>query len=46
MIRYYEEDRFEIIAKKDICQDEELTHTYKSLTWRNTFVPLDDLLTQ
>ena len=46
MIRYYEEDRFEIIAKKDICQDEELTHTYKSLTWRNTFVPLHNLLTQ
>ena len=40
MVRYFEEDRFEIYATKDIIEGEELTHTYKSLQWRDVFIPL------
>tara|TARA_Y100000389_G_scaffold196676_1_gene230021 strand:+ start:5297 stop:5728 length:432 start_codon:yes stop_codon:yes gene_type:complete len=40
MIRYLDEDRFEIYAIKDIKAGEELTHTYKSLKWREIFKPL------
>ena len=40
MVRFCEEDRFEIYAKHDIAAGDELTHTYKSLQWRDTFVPL------
>lgn len=38
MIRYYDEDRFEIFALEDIPKGTELTHTYKSLKWRKCFV--------
>jgi hypothetical protein len=38
MVRYFDEDRFEIYATKDIKTDEELTHTYKSLRWRTAFI--------
>jgi len=34
MKRYFDEDRFEIFATKDIKAGDELTHTYKSLSWR------------
>ena len=44
MVRYFEEDRFEIVALRDIKKDEELTHTYKSLKWRTVFVPLYEKL--
>ena len=37
MIRYFDEDRFEIYATKDIQAGDELTHTYKSLQWRDVF---------
>ena len=40
MIRYFDEDRYEIYAKRDITKDEELTHTYKSLDWRECFKSL------
>ena len=40
MIRYFDEDRFEIYAVTDIKAGEELTHTYKSLKWRDAFKPL------
>ena len=40
MVRYFDEDRFEIYATKDIKAGQELTHTYKSLQWREVFVPL------
>lgn len=40
MIRFFDEDRFEIYANKDIKAGEELTHTYKSLEWRDIFTPL------
>jgi hypothetical protein len=40
MIRYFDEDRFEIIALKNINKDEELTHKYKSLNWRTAFSDL------
>jgi hypothetical protein len=38
MIRYFDEDRFEIYALRDIKEGEELTHTYRSLKWRTCFV--------
>ena len=38
MIRYFDEDRFEIYALRDIEAGEELTHTYRSLKWRKCFV--------
>ena len=44
MVRYYDEDRFEIYAIKDIKKDEELTHTYKSLKWRTVFKKLNTQL--
>tara|TARA_R110002073_G_scaffold18246_1_gene67813 strand:- start:2341 stop:2481 length:141 start_codon:yes stop_codon:yes gene_type:complete len=40
MVRYFDEDRFEIYATKDIVIGDELTHTYKSLEWREAFIPL------
>lgn len=40
MIRFFDEDRFEIYATKDINIGDELTHTYKSLRWREAFIPL------
>ena len=40
MTRIYDEDRFEIHATKDIEAEEELTHRYKSLEWRECW---DDL---
>ncbi|MDA7573923.1 SET domain-containing protein [bacterium] len=45
MIRYFDEDRFEIYASRDITAGEELTHTYKSLQWRDVFAPLYNQLT-
>ena len=42
MKRYFDEDRFEIFAARDIEPDEELTHTYISLTWRKCFSDLND----
>lgn len=40
MIRFFDEDRFEIYATKDIKANDELTHTYQSLKWRDVFIPL------
>ena len=40
MVRFMSEDRFEIYAKRDISAGEELTHTYKSLRWREAFTEL------
>ena len=40
MIRHFDTDTFKIIATKDIERDEELTHTYKSLEWRDEFKEL------
>ena len=34
MTRFFDEDRFEIHATRDIAEGEPLTHTYKSLAWR------------
>jgi hypothetical protein len=44
MERYYDEDRFEIFAARDIERDEELTHTYVSLEWRTCFEPLNKIV--
>lgn len=46
MIRYFDEDRFEIYATKHIKAGDELTHTYKSLKWRDVFIPLYNDLTK
>jgi hypothetical protein len=45
MVRFFDEDRFEIYATRDITADEELVHTYKSLGWRTVFKELNELLT-
>ena len=44
MVRYFDEDRFEIYATKDIKAGEELTHTYKSLRWRTVFMSISSQL--
>jgi hypothetical protein len=44
MVRYYDEDRFEIFAERDIEKDEELLHTYVSLTWRACFADLNKIV--
>jgi hypothetical protein len=46
MKRYFDEDRFEIYATTDIKMGDELTHTYKSLQWRDVFIPLYEELTK
>ena len=40
MVRFFDEDRFEIYALRDIQANEELTHLYKSLEWRECFQSL------
>jgi len=40
MKRFFEEDRFEIFALRDIAKDEEVTHLYKSIEWRDCFSDL------
>ena len=45
MVRFFDEDRFEIYATKHIKTGDELTHTYKSLKWREVFIPLYTELT-
>jgi predicted aldo/keto reductase-like oxidoreductase len=40
MTRYYDDDRFEMHATRDIAKDEELTHVYISSLWRKCFVDL------
>jgi hypothetical protein len=44
MVRYYDEDRFEIFATRDIEKDEELTHTYVSLKWRTCFADINEIV--
>ena len=44
MVRYFDEDRFEIFATRDIKAGEELTHTYISLRWRECFSELSTIL--
>ena len=41
MLRDFENNSFKIIALRDIAQNEELTHTYKSLSWRTCFLELN-----
>ena len=42
--RNYENNSFEIYAIKDIKKDEQLTHKYKSLEWRECFTELNKFL--
>ena len=44
MDRNYENNSFEIYAIKDIKKDEQLTHKYKSLEWRECFTELNKFL--
>ena len=44
MVRYFDEDRFEIFATRDIAEDEELLHTYISLEWRTCFSELNKIV--
>ena len=37
MYRFFDEDRFEIYATRDIMAGEELLHVYKSKKWRRCF---------
>ena len=43
MKRFYEEDRYEIYALRNIEEGEELTHKYKSLEWRECFQDLREM---
>ena len=43
MIRFYDEDRYEIYALRDIKKNEELTHKYLSLDWRTCFEDLRNM---
>ena len=40
MIRYYDEDRFEMVALCNIDNNVQLFHTYQSLEWRDCFKSL------
>ena len=40
MTRYFDKNMYEIHAKHDIKKDTELTHTYRSLEWREAFEDL------
>lgn len=44
MKRFFDEDRWEIYANRDIKQDEELTHVYISSSWRKCFAELKPIL--
>jgi len=44
MVRYFDEDRFEIFATRDIKAGDELTHEYKSLDWRTVFQDISQTL--
>jgi hypothetical protein len=41
--RFYDEDRFEVYAAHDIAQNEELTHLYRGLEWRQCFRDLHEI---
>ena len=44
MERFFDEDRFEIYATRDIVAGEELLHTYISLKWRTCFQELNEIV--
>ena len=44
LVRHYDTDIFEIYALRDIEANEELTHKYQSLEWRECFKELKDIL--
>lgn len=44
MERDFKNDSFKIYASKDITENEELTHQYKSLKWRTCFQELNTIL--
>ena len=46
MVRFFDEDRFEIYATRDIPKDEELLHTYISLKWRECFADLNKIVNE
>lgn len=44
MIRDFKNNTFKFYALKDIKKDEELTHLYKSIKWRNCFSGLYNII--
>lgn len=44
MVRFFDEDRFEIYATRDIKAGDELLHTYISLKWRTCFQELNEIV--
>jgi len=46
MVRDFEKNIFYIYAERDIKHGDELTHTYKSLEWRECFADLNQELKQ
>lgn len=44
MERDFKNNTFKIYALRDIKKDEELTHLYKSIKWRNCFSGLYDII--
>ncbi len=44
MVRFFDEDRFEIYATRDIKANDELLHTYISLKWRTCFSELNEIV--
>jgi hypothetical protein len=44
MIRFFDDDRYEVYAKKHIKIGDELVHTYRSLKWRSAFNELNTIL--
>ena len=44
LVRHYDTDTFEIYALRNIEANEELTHKYQSLEWRECFKELKDIL--
>ena len=43
MIRNFASNTFQFITLRDIKQNEELFHTYKSIKWRKCFAPIKNL---
>ena len=46
MDRNFDDNTFKIVALRDIQQNEELFHTYKSLKWRKCFQDIRDKICQ
>jgi len=43
MMRHFDDDTFEVYAKRDISANEQVTHSYRSIDWRRCFAPLREM---